>query len=409
MSDLPIIMTSAGAQPTPPKTLLSTLISNVAQKVPGYTANLPAGLITDLASTATGALALIDQARVDLINSVSPYGANEALLLQLGNIYGVTVGSGSSTSVYVVFNGPPGFVIPKGFVVSDGNFQYSVQTNTIIPAPGQSPPVYCLATSPGTWAVPEGSVTQIITSVPASQPVTCSNPTAGLPGSDKQDIASYRAQVLQSGMFAVQGTPDCTVAALKNVEGTKENLISYRQVETDKWVVIVGGGDPYEVGYAIYQSVPDISRLTNDVANPSGAPVDKRTIQITVWPDVYDVPYVEPVSQNAQVFIEWNTVSTAYVDPAGVKNAVSQNIVDYINAIPVGQPVNIFEIQDIFLRSVSALVPPTLVSMITIAIGINGSIKPPDAGTSLVYGDTYKYFSTSAALIQVTKHGDTGP
>ncbi|QQN36603.1 baseplate J/gp47 family protein [Rahnella aceris] len=409
MSDLPIIMTSAGAQPTPPKTLLSTLISNVAQKVPGYTANLPAGLITDLASTATGALALIDQARVDLINSVSPYGANEALLLQLGSIYGVTASSGSNTSVYIVFNGPAGFVIPKGFVVSDGNFQYSVQTNTIIPSSGQSTPVYCLATSPGTWAVPEGSVTEIITSVPASQPVTCTNPTAGLPGSDKQDIASYRAQVLQSGMFAVQGTPDCTLAALKSVEGTKDNLISYRQVQTDKWVVVVGGGDPFEVGYAIYQSVPDISRLTNDVVNPSGAPVDKRTVQITVWPDVYDVPYVEPVSQNAQVFIEWNTVSTAYVDPAGVKNAVSQNIVDYINGIPVGQPINIFEIQDIFLRSVSALVPPTLVSMINIEMGINGSIAPPDAGTNLVYGDTYKYFSTSAALIQVTKHGDTGP
>ena len=73
MSDLPIIMTEAGAQPTSPKTLLANLISRVAQKVPGYTANLPPGLITDLASTATGAIALIDQARVDLINSVSPY------------------------------------------------------------------------------------------------------------------------------------------------------------------------------------------------------------------------------------------------------------------------------------------------------------------------------------------------
>ncbi|GLH24088.1 TPA: baseplate J/gp47 family protein [Enterobacter ludwigii] len=409
MSDLPIIMTSAGAQPTPPKTLLATLISNVAQKVPGYTANLPAGLITDLASTATGALALIDQARVDLINSVSPYGANELLLLQLGNIYGVTEGTGSNTSVYEVFSGPPGFVIPKGFVVSDGNFQYTVQTNTVIPAGGQTSPVYCLAASPGTWAVPEGSVTQIVTSVPASQPITCTNPTAGLPGSDKQDIASYRAQVMQSGMFAVQGTPDCVVASLKQVGGTQDNLLSYRQVQTDKWVVVVGGGDPYEVGYAIYKSVPDISRLTNDVVNPSGDPVDKRTIQITVWPDVYDVPYVDPVSQNAQVFIEWNTVSTAYVDPAGVKNAVSQNIVDYVNAIAVGQPINIFEIQDIFLRSVSALVPPSLISMIDVEIGINGTIVPPETGTNLVYGDTYKYFSTSPALIQVTKHGDTGP
>lgn len=53
-------MTSAGAQPTPPNDLLANLIIRVAEKVPGYTANLPAGLITDLASTAVGALALID-------------------------------------------------------------------------------------------------------------------------------------------------------------------------------------------------------------------------------------------------------------------------------------------------------------------------------------------------------------
>lgn len=100
MSDLPIIMTSAGAQPTPPKTLLSKLIAKVAAEVPGYTANLPPGLITDLASTATGAVALIDQAMVDTINSVSPYGVNVPLLQQLGNIYGVARGIGYNTCVF---------------------------------------------------------------------------------------------------------------------------------------------------------------------------------------------------------------------------------------------------------------------------------------------------------------------
>lgn len=408
MSDLPIIMTQAGAQPTPPKTLLATLISNVAEQVPGYTANLPAGLITDLASTATGALALIDQARVDLINSVTPYGANELILMELGEMYGIQPGQGTNTSVSVVFIGSPGFVVPRGFTVSDGNFQYSVQANTVIPAGGQTPPVYCLANSPGTWAVPAGSVTQTITSVPANQPLTCTNPTAGLPGADKQDVASYRAQVMQSGMFAVQGTPDCVIAALKKVDGTQDNLIRYRQVQTNEWTVIVGGGDPYEVAYAIYQSVPDISRLTADVVNPSGAAVDKRTVQITVYPDTYEIPYVVPESQNVQLLIEWNSISLSYVDPAGVQRAVGQPLADYINAIPVGVPINILEIRDIFLRSVAPLVPSSMVSMIDVKVGINGDIVPPETDTSLVYGDTYKYFSTSAAQIQVKKHGDSG-
>lgn len=407
MSDLPIIMTTAGAQPTPPATLYETLITNVAAKVPGYTANLPAGLITDLASTATGALALIDQARVDLINSVTPYGANELLLMELGAMYGIQPGQGTNTSVSVVFSGSPGFVVPRGFTVSDGNFQYSVQANTVIPAGGQTPPVYCLAISPGTWAVPAGSVTQIITSVPASQPLTCTNPTAGLPGADKQDVASYRAQVMQSGMFAVQGTPDCVIAALKKVDGTQDNLIRYRQVQSNEWVVVVGGGDPYEVAYAIYQSVPDISRLTADVVNPSGAAVDKRTVQITVYPDTYEIFYVAPESQSVQLLIEWNTVSLSYVDPAGVQKAVAQPLADYTNAIPVGVPINILEIRDIFLRSVTPLVPSSMVSMIDVKVAINGAVVSPEADTSLVYGDTYKYFSTSAAQIQVKKHGDS--
>lgn len=405
MSDLPIIMTTAGAQPTPPKTLLSNLITNVASKVPGYTANLPSGLITDLASTATGALALIDQARVDLINSVSPYGANIPLLTQLGNIYGVQKGEGSNTSVYVVFSGLPGFVLPKGFTVSDGNKQYSVVNDSIIPESGQTDSVYCLAIDEGSWAVPEGSVTQVITSVPESQPVTCTNVLAGLPGADEQSYSSYRGQVMQTGMQAVQGTPDCVKATLRAVAGVQENLISFRQPTVGKWVVVVGGGDPYAVAYAIYKSVPDISTLTNDVVNESGSAPEKKTLSILVSPDTYNVPYVIPVSQNVVAIITWDTTLSSYVDPAGVTSAAQQNIADYINSIEVGQPINILQIQSIFMESVSALIPVSQISMIDIEIGINGVIVPPEDESKLVYGETYAYFSTSAAQIQVERNG----
>lgn len=408
MSDLPTIMTEAGAQPTPPKQLLTNLITRVSQKVPGYTANLPAGLITDLASTAVGAIALIDQARVDLINSVSPYGANIPLLQQLGGIYGVTRGDSYNTAVYVTFSGPAGFVIGKGFIVSDGNYQYSVQTNTVIPTSGQTEPVYCLATEAGTWAVTEGSVTQVITSVPKTQTITCTNLTAGVPGSEQQDWASYRAQVMQSGMFAVQGTPDCVVAALKAVEGTQDNLISYRQVSSGVWAVIVGGGDPYDVAYAIYQSIPDISKLTADVVNQDGTVPENKTIPISVYPDVYEIPFIIPSSQNVTVIITWNTpAATAYVDPDGVSLAVSQNIVNYINDIAIGQPINILQIQEIFLQSTSSLVPSSQVSMIDIQVGIGGVIVPPDDNSTLVYGANYGYFSTTASAIQVKKYGST--
>lgn len=407
MSDLPVNYDISGPVPKTADELRQQVITTATQLSPGITTDLPGSLVEDMVSTSVGALMVCDQAKVDLINSCSPYTSNIPLLTQLGSMYGIPRGEGTNTSVYVVFSGPPGFGIPKGFTVGDGSYTYMVRRDTVIPDSGQTSPIYCLAIMAGIWAVPAGSVTQIKSSVPEGYNVTCTNLTAGLPGTAEQNYASYRAQVMQAGMYGVQGTPDCYRTELKKVSGVQENLLSYRQSTLGKWVAVVGGGDPYDVAYAIYKAVPDISILTNDVSNPSGSPVEKKTIPITVYPDVYQVPFVVPSSQNVVVLITWNTASTSYIDPTGIEKAVQQNIADYISAIAVGQPINIFEIQDIFLSSVNGLVAASLVSMIEIQVGINGVIKPPAAGSSLVYGDTYAYFSTSSAQIQVKQYGSS--
>lgn len=408
MSDLPVIYDISGPVPRTADELRQQVIATATSLSPGITTDLPGSLVEDMTSTSAGALLVCDQARVDLINSCSPYAANAHLLAQLGAMYGVPRGKGTNTSVYVMFMGPPGFSIPKGFTVGDGTYLYSVQRDTAIPDAGQTEPLYCLATTEGTWPVPAGTVTQIKTSVPDGFDITCTNLTAGLPGSREQNYASYRAQVWQAGMFGVQGTPDCVRASLQEVDGVQENLISYRQASLGEWVVVVGGGDPFEVAYAIYKAVPDISILTNDVKNPSNAPVEKKTIPITVYPDTYQVPFVVPSSQNVAILITWNTASTSYIDPDGVQNASQQNIADYINAIAVGEPINILQIQDIFMKSVESLVAASLISMIQVQVGINGVIVPPAADSTLVYGDTYAYFSTSASQIQVKQYGSTG-
>lgn len=403
MSDLPVIVTQAGAQPTPPETLLARLIENVSAEVPGYTANLPASLITDLASTAVGALALIDQAMVDAINSVTPYGANVPLLDQLGNIYGAQKGVGSNTSVYVIFKGLPGFVVPKGFVVSDGNYQYTVQANTVIPASGQTSPVYCLATTSGSWAVPAGSVTQIITSVPASQTLTCTNTDPGLPGNDAQNNAEYRAQVMQMGMATVQGVPDLLKATLSRVAGVKTALIAYRQINLSQWAVVVGGGDPYEVAHAIYQSVPDISVLTGDVNDPSGNVPTVVTPTITSYPDSYQVPFIVPISQQLGLIITWNATLIDFSDET-ISAAVIPFLVDYIENIAVGMPVSIYRIKKLFLTAVAGIVSEDNVSYIDVLVAINGKIVQQDEHTGLVSGDLYGYFDTDSSLITVRQY-----
>lgn len=401
MSDLPIIMTSAGAQPTPPKTLLAKLINKVSAQVPGYTANLPPGLITDLASTATGAIALIDQAMVDLINSVTPYGANIPVLNELGVIYGVPHGVGSNTSVNVVFMGSPGFIIPRGFVVSDGNYQYAVQNNYIIPASGQSEPAYCLALVEGQWAVPAGTVTQIITSVPDTIKLTVTNLTEGVPGLEAQSVSDYRTQVWRAGMFASQGTPDFVKATVGNVDGVHPRLVSYRQVALGRWALIVGGGDPYIVAKAIYESVPDISILTTDVNNPSGYVPDSVTVTIEDYPDDYIVSWLVPTSQSVSVILTWNTIGYNYVDPASVSRLGVPAVVDYINGIYVGKPVSIYRIQSVFQEAIISIVNPNQLSLIDVKVAIDGELVQPDPNTGLISGDFYKYFTTDASAVIV--------
>ena len=247
-------ITTAGAVPANPTDLLNAELAAAIALSPGLTANLPGSLVEDMASTAVGALVVQDQAYVDLVNSIAPTTANAFLLYQLGQTYGVQQGLGSNTSVYVTFTGLPGFVLPIGFTVSDGSHQYTVQDGGIIGSSGNSAALYCLATTQGTWAVPVGTVTQVITSVPTGFTVTCTNITDGLPGQAVQTLQDYQAQVISAGQAIAQGTPTFLRAVLGRISGVQTRLVAI-QVAGQYLTVICGGGDPYAVAYGIYQSI----------------------------------------------------------------------------------------------------------------------------------------------------------
>jgi len=269
MSTVPIVMTAAGAQPQSPASLLAQLIARVVATNPGYTANLPASMVEDISSTDVAAIALCDSAYIEAINNISPNAANDYVVTLQGQLFGINQGTGTNTSVYVIFSGPPGYVIGKGFVVSDGTYQYVVQDTTIIASGGQSSAAFCLANQAGSWAVPSGTVTQIVTSVPSSVTLTVTNATDGLPGADDQTAEEYRAQVLQAFPAVAQGMPATLRTALQKVSGVQARLVSVRQ-KTNQWEVICGGGDPYEVANAIYTSLFDVSDLVGSTISVTG-------------------------------------------------------------------------------------------------------------------------------------------
>ena len=352
------------------------IIASASALSPGITSTLPGTLIEDITSTDASAVYLCQQAQIETIASVSPYAANEYILTQLGDVYGVQQGVGSNTSVYVIFSGTAGYPIPQGTVVSDGVYQYITQDAAIIESGGFSAQVYCIATVSGSWAVPAYSVTTIASSVPSGVILSVTNPSPGIPSTTEQTAENFRAQVLQAGLVSCIGMIPAIKAAVQNVSGVVQNLVSIREntyYVPPKWEVIVGGGDPYAVANAIWQSCGDPSVLGGSTMLVQSINVGTKTIStnlvtnftigetvyitgvsgvtgingvaltITALPDPYSFTISNAISgsyvsggivstSGSSVTIPRNNTVTIYDDPD------SYNIV-YV--IPIQQPVTL--------------------------------------------------------------------
>ena len=287
--NFPIVMTPAGLQPQAPADILAQLLASVAATNPGYTGDLPASLIEDIASTDVGAIVLIDRARVELINSLTPNGANDFVLNQLGQIYGVQPGIPTNTSVNVVFTGTVGFVINVGFQVSDGTNTYQIVDGGVIGGGSSSPSLTAVAVNSGSFAVPLATVTQIVTSVPGAITLSVTNPTAGTPGGAAETSQSYRSRVLQAGLASSQGMPRYLKTLIQNLPGVVSRTVAVRATLGTGIEVLVAGGDNYQIAYAIFRSVFDPSALIASSTYPG----NNVTVSISDYPDTYNMVFVK--------------------------------------------------------------------------------------------------------------------
>ena len=471
MSDtVPIVLGPQGYQPQQPSALLAQLLAIAAATDPGYTA-LPASLIEDISSTDVAAVSLCDSAYGETVNSVTPYGANAFILNQLGQIYGVQPNQSTNTSVYVVFTGSPGFVIAQGFTVSDGTNQYIVQNGGVIASNGSSAQLYCVALLPGTFAVPANTVNQLITSLPQGVSLSVNNPSLGTPAIGTETEGSYRSRVLQAGLASAQGMPRFMKTLLAEVDGVQSRLISVRQPGTNQWEIIVGGGDPYEVAYAIFTGLFDISTLVGSVlgvasitqANPGVATTDLNhgfatgqiiqingatgmtaingtDLTITVItettfsvgvdtsgygaytgngvvtpnfrntsvnlfdsPNSYSIPIVLPPQQSVAITLTWNTSSPNYVSDTAFAQLAAPALVAYVNSISVGQPINLFELQNSVQVATASIVPTALLTRMVFSVEINGVGVSPESGTGIIAGDPESYFLTDVTQISISQ------
>lgn len=386
--DFPVVIVASGLQPTPPATILAQLIAAITAQQPGFTANLPGSLIEDLTSTCTLAIAACNFYFVESVNSLTPLGANEALIGQQGQMLGFQQGSTTNTSVQVVFSGNPGVVIPAGFLVSDGTYFYAVQTGGPILSGGSSGAMTAIATQPGSWTIAEGAVTTISTSYPSSLgALTVTNPSTGSPGnSTGETYYAYRARIIQGNLAACVGSGRFIKTLLEQVPGVTANQVSVQQVSGGGIRVVCAGGDVYAMADAILSGVADPTELQESAINPGARDV---TVSLYDYPDTYSVLMVTTQTQTVTIAVTWNTSLSSFTGGSSFQGLVQQPFQTYVNSLAPGQPINLLELNAIFQAAVSGSLDPALVTRLEYSVYINGSGSPtpPASGYETIVGD----------------------
>ena len=88
---------------------------------------------------------------------------------------------------------------------------------------------------------------------------------------------------------------------------------------------------------------------------------------------------------------------------AAVAQLANAALVSYINNIPAGQAINIYQMQSIFAASVSTILAPELLTQLDFLVTIDGVSVFPVTGTGVVSGDPESYFETQTSLITITQ------
>jgi hypothetical protein len=121
------------------------------------------------------------------------------------------------------------------------------------------------------------------------------------------------------------------------------------------------------------------------------------------YPDTYTVPFVNPPALPVIVQLTWNTIDPNFVSPAAVAQQGAPAIANYINSIPVGAPINVFDMQAVFQAAVANLVPIPLLTRMVFTVTINGFVTAPTSGTGIIAGDPESYFTCSASAVTVSQ------
>lgn len=355
------------------------LYEEVKKKIKGFV-DLPSSLQNNLIDESVVLECEMQDMISNMMNSISPTYANDFIVKELGEAFGLKMKDKQLPITTITFKGKIGVLIPEGVEVgnADGSKTFKTTESKIINASGEAD-VAALGVDYYDTPTPANSLNVMINKI--ANVDSCTNKNDVTESVPAETIEQFRNRFLTRTKANRAGTIATLDNNIKAVNGVSDRLVTYvethvRDEEQVKSVleVIVGGGDDYEVAAALFSSVlyPDLF-----VSNPSGDE-DARTVNLMVtfndveFPITYTRPKINPISFNIALSVQSGFIN---IPSEAFTELLRPYFEKYVNNLKIGYTPTGYSFDDLIYQCFKDnFYNKDIITGITYTLNVNGSL-----------------------------------
>lgn len=337
-----------------PNEILERITNKASKEAEGFE-NLPSGIQNNLLQESVLLELEIQDMLSNVMNSISPNYANDFILKELGEAFGLKMKDKARPNTVITFYGLAGVIIPEGTEISnkDKSKKFITVKSGIINITGETS-IYCEGADYYDTSAPANTLNIMVTQILNVDRCTNKNDvTETIPA---ETIEQFRARFQTKALSNKMGTVSALTYALKAIKGVNERLCTNKPsqileggVRKAVLEVIAGGGDDYEIALAIFNSVlyPDIF-----VSNPSNNETD-RTININVsfngtdYPITFTRPKINQLSINISLTVQEGFIN---IPPEAFTLLLRPYYENYINNLKIGNTPTGYSFDDLIYQ-----------------------------------------------------------
>ncbi len=303
--------------------------------------NLPSSIQNNLIDEASIIVNEFEDMIVNIMNGISPAYANDFIINQLGQAFGLKRKDKQLQTVTLAWKGLEGVIIPEGSQAGseDGQYIFSTTEQAIIKADGTAS-VNAEADDYYSKIVDANTLNVLISDILNVESVN--NPNASSEPIEAETITEYRTRVQNRCKANRSGTIAILNDNLLKVDGVSSRLTTYRTdteitegYKLNTLEIVVGGGDDYQVAEAIFNSILFPEYLTSKPSDDdTSRSITKNVAFNTVeFPITFTRPLIKNISINVSI-----SVLSGYINvPTEAMKELLQSVFEnYINSLKVG-------------------------------------------------------------------------